>query len=88
MGHDAPDNCKKYSDIFAAVISFWNLFCTPFIDGIFEFLFFKYVGKRQKQPPEACNFIKKETLAQVFSRKFREISRKTFFTEHLSTMAS
>ena len=33
--------------------------------------------------PEACNFIKKETLAQVFSCEFFEISKSTFFTEHL-----
>ena len=32
---------------------------------------------------EACNFIEKETLSQVFSCKFCEISRNTFFTEHL-----
>ena len=37
---------------------------------------------------EACNFIKKETLAQVFSREFCEISMNTFFTEHLWTTAS
>ena len=34
---------------------------------------------------EPCNFIKKETLAQVFSCEFCEISRNTFFTEHLWT---
>ena len=28
--------------------------------------------------PEACNFIKKETLAQVFSYEFCEISKNTF----------
>ena len=28
--------------------------------------------------PEACNFIKKESLAQVFSYEFCEISRNTF----------
>ena len=33
--------------------------------------------------PKACNFIKKETLAQVFSCEFYEISNNTFFTEHL-----
>ena len=37
---------------------------------------------------EACNFIKKETLAQVFSCEFCEISKNTFFTEHLWTNAS
>ena len=33
-------------------------------------------------------FIKKETLAQVFSCEFCEISKNTFFTEHLWTTAS
>ena len=36
-----------------------------------------------KKVPKACNFIKKETLAQVFSCEFCEISKKTLFTEHL-----
>ena len=33
--------------------------------------------------PQACNFIKKETLVQVFSCEFCEISKNTFFTEHI-----
>ena len=37
---------------------------------------------------KACNFIKIETLAQVFSFEFYEISKNTFFKEHLSTTAS
>ena len=32
---------------------------------------------------KACYFFKKETLAQVFSCEFCEISKNTFFTEHL-----
>ena len=32
---------------------------------------------------QACNFIKKETLAQVFSCEFCEISKNTLSTEHL-----
>ena len=36
----------------------------------------------------ACNFIKKETLVQVFSYEFCEISRKHFFTEHVWTTVS
>ena len=36
----------------------------------------------------ACNFIKKETLAQVFSCEFCEISKNIFSTEHLETTAS
>ena len=35
-----------------------------------------------------CNFIKKETLAQVFSCEFYEISKNTFFTEYLRVTAS
>ena len=38
--------------------------------------------------PEAYNFIKKETRAQVFSCEFCEISENTFFAEHLRTTAS
>ena len=37
---------------------------------------------------ESCNFIKNETLAQVFSCKFCEISKNNFFTEHLWATAS
>ena len=35
-----------------------------------------------------CYFIKKETLAQALSCEFCEISKNTFFTEHLQTTAS
>ena len=38
--------------------------------------------------PEACNFIKKETMTQVFSCAFSEISKNTFLTEHLRRSAS
>ena len=36
----------------------------------------------------STRFIKKETLAQVFSCEFCEISKNTFFTEHLWAAAS
>ena len=42
--------------------------------------------KYRSSRPEAgtaCNVIKKETLAQVFSCEFCEISKNTFFTEHV-----
>ena len=38
--------------------------------------------------PEACNFIKKDTLAKVFSCEFCENSKRTFFTKHLLKTAS
>ena len=41
-----------------------------------------------KLQASACDFIKKETRAQVFSWKFREISKNTFFTKHLRATAS
>ena len=34
------------------------------------------------RPTEACNFIKKETLAQVISHEFCKISKSICFTEH------
>ena len=39
-----------------------------------------FLIKLQTSP---CKFINKETLAQVFSCEFCEISKNTFFTEHL-----
>ena len=43
----------------------------------------------QKQPSEVnCNFIKKESLAQVFSCEICKISKNTFFIEHLWVTAS
>ena len=37
---------------------------------------------------ETCNFIKRETLTQVFSFEFCEISKNTFFIEALRATAS
>ena len=57
--------------------------------------FTKFTGKHLRQSlffnevtGQACNYIKKETLAQVFSCEFWEIYKSTFFTEHLWTTAS
>ena len=38
--------------------------------------------------PQACSFIKKGSLTQVFSCKFCEISKNTFSAEHIWTTAS
>ena len=37
--------------------------------------------------PQACNLIKKETLAQVLSCDICDIPKNTFFTEHICTTA-
>ena len=42
---------------------------------------------RKKTFDRVCNMIKKETLAQVFSCEFCEISKNIFFTEHLLATA-
>ena len=38
--------------------------------------------------PKACNFIKKETLTQVFSYQYCKIFENNYFEEHLETGAS
>ena len=55
----------------------------------------KFPGKHlkvdllKKRPwPQACNFIKKEALVQVFSCEFCAISKNTFFAERIWTTAS
>ena len=57
--------------------------------------FTKFTGKHLcqslfliKLQAKACNFIEKETLAQVFSCKFCKSFKNTFFTEHLGETAS
>ena len=49
--------------------------------------FATFIGKQLRQSPfliKACNFIKKETLAQMFSCKFFEISKNTLFLQNTS----
>ena len=48
----------------------------------------KYLCQRLFFNKGACNFIKKDTLAQVFFCEFCEISKNTFFTEYLRATAS
>ena len=42
----------------------------------------------QNSQEKACNFIKKEALAQVLCCEFCEISKNSFSTEHLRMTAS
>ena len=51
----------------------------------------KFTGKHLCQSllqTQACSFIKKDTLTQVFFCEFCEISKNVFFTKHLWTTAS
>ena len=45
-------------------------------------------NSQENSCPKAWNFCKKEALAQVFCCEFCEISKNTFFTEHLWTIGS
>ena len=47
-----------------------------------------FLNKVAGLKPQPCNFIKKETLAQVFSCEFCKISKNSSFTEHLQTTVS
>ena len=40
--------------------------------------YIRFSTSKFEKVPQACNFITKETLAQVFSREFCEISKNTF----------
>ena len=60
-------------------------------------VFLKIPQNRRKTPvpesfsnkvAETCKFIKKETLAQIFSSKLCKIFKSTFFTEHLRQLLS
>ena len=70
--------CQANHEIFAIIVSFYRPLST-----------YHHAYKKDiltnfaKFRPEACNFVKKETLAKVFSCKFYEICNNTFFTEHL-----
>ena len=53
-----------------------------------EVFYKKGVLRNFAKLPVACNFIKKETLAQEFLCEFCEISKNTFFTEHFRKTTS
>ena len=48
----------------------------------------KRCSQKFRKISEACNFIKKQTLAQTFSFEFCKIFKNAFFTEHLWAIAS
>ena len=52
-----------------------------------KMVFLEISQNSQEKTCARINFIKKKTLAQVFSCQFCEISKNTFFTEHLWTIA-
>ena len=70
--------------------TFWHHFRSRVVGTVGPWLFLKISQNSQEKTcarvsflirlqVEACNFIKKETLAQVFSREFCEIFKDIFF---------
>ena len=51
-------------------------------------LVMEIVGRTLACRPEGCNFLKKETVAQVFSCESCEISKNTFFHRTLLVASS
>ena len=76
---------EKLSELYHSIlqhIRFYNIYV--FITNSIHFYNFRIVIQRYSvknvlKRPEACNFIKKETLAQVFPCEFCEISKNIFF---------
>ena len=58
------------------------------IDAVWKKVFLEISQNSQENTCAGVNFIKKETLAPVFSSEFCEIPKNTFFTEHLRTTFS
>ena len=66
----------------------WSLFALHILVPVLAGRSHRIMYRSKIHRLESCSFIKKETLAQVFSCKFYEISKNTFLTEHLRTTAS
>ena len=73
---------KIYSKSNRRWCSIKTKYFTKFIGNVFAKAFFLI------KLPQACNFFKKETLAQVFLCKFWEIFKNTFLNEHIWVTAN
>ena len=90
------NNRNTRSVFFLLTLNIFHNFLSDFVvnfeqiepEVFYEKKVFFEISQNSQENTCACNFIKKETLAQVFSREFCEISKNTFFTEHLWTTAS
>ena len=72
--------CKHFDSVIKPVILYQKSLIGVLLKNfIFQFLNIIITKVR----PKTCNFIKKETLAQMFSFEFCRIFKNAFFTEHL-----
>ena len=80
---------KQPPEVFCKKICSWKFHKIHRKTPVPEAFFNKAAGLRpvtllkKRLWPQACNFIKKEILVQVFSCEFCEISKSTFFGEHI-----
>ena len=76
------DESKREKYVYSRqAVTFWLLSSKAATRGVLQKKVFLEICA-------ACNFIKQEALAQVFSCEFCKISKNTFFTEHLWKTAS
>ena len=91
--------CKKFMQVISLIYyneikprsSCQKVFCKKAALGIFAKFTEKHLCQGLfliKLQAEACNVIKKETLAQVFFYEFHKISKNTFFAEYIWVVAS
>ena len=82
-----PYNKSNFITLFTKFIPIWEVSSGGVLykKGVLKD-FTKLTVKHLR--PEACNFIKKETLAKVFSCEFCEIFKNSIFTEHFQATAS
>ena len=90
--HSEDDKYKYIKFIFPNIlldnILFWKNFVLPLkeihlVHSCVEGIMPRF---RSSLPEVFCNFIKKETLVQLFSCEFCEVFKNIFFTEHLRWM--
>ena len=80
---------KQPTEAFCKKMCSWKFHRIHWKTPVPEAFFNKVAGLRpvtllkKRLRPQACNFIKKEILVQAFSCEFCEISKNTFFTEHI-----
>ena len=91
--YEKKANGLKIRYVLPLVLTWWkfNKF-SPYRDShrgcSIKKVFLKVSQNQQVNRPQARNFIKKETLTQMFSCEFCQIFKNTFFIEHLRTASS
>ena len=82
------ENARKFhmeaNILHSSCLSWSVLLYYCFLHKIRASLYYKTVIIEKNLLPLACNFIKRETLTQVFSCKFCEIFKNTCFTEQVN----